>query len=112
MGKGKNRKAQGEVVRLDVGSKAHSMTVEIAGTGKSFQVPLSDSLSMADAMRLRKVNRLPKKDRADAQFDAVYDIICRYVPRKYIDQLSMDDFSVLVDAWVASSAEAGVTPGE
>ena len=110
-GKGKN-KTGGKVLRLGGNAGGRFMEVSIAGTGETYRVPLADSLSMGDAMAMRKVQRKPKDKRDEAFFEVFYQMVSHYVPKKYLDVLSMDDFTTLVEAWTAASEEAGAGPGE
>lgn len=88
------------------------LEVSVAGIKKPYRIPLSNSLRMGDVMALREAMRLPKKRRNEGFLAAFYEIVCRYVPKKYVDALSVDEFSQLVDAWNDASAEAGVGLGE
>ena len=88
------------------------LEVHIEGVKKSYRIPLANSLKMGDAMALRRVTKLPKKQRDEGFLDAFYEIVCRYVPQKYIDGLSMEEFSQLVEAWNDASNEDGVGLGE
>lgn len=101
----------GKSIKLG-GGGGRSLEVKIKDTGKVYHVPLADSLAMGDAMALRKAQRQPKRKRQDAYFNAIYEIFCRYIPKKYIDQLSLDDFSRLADAWNDASNDTGVGAGE
>ena len=88
------------------------LEVRIEGIKKAYRIPLANSLKMGDAMALRKVTKLPKKQRDEGFLDAFYEIVCRYVPQKYIDHLSMEEFSQLVQAWNEASNEDEVGLGE
>ena len=111
MGKKNKPKDGGKSIELGAG-KGKTLEVEIAGTGKTYHIPLADSLSIGDAMEIRRVQNLPKKKRDEGFFNAFYNIACRYVPKKYVDMLSMDDFGTLLEAWNDASEEAGAGPGE
>ena len=103
----------GKTIAIGDGPKGEgSLEVHIEGTGKSYRVPLAGSLTMGDAMTLRRVASLPKKRRDEGYFDAIYEIFCRYIPKKYIDRISMRDFERLSNEWGRASSEDGARPGE
>lgn len=96
----------------DRSEREGSLEVNIEGIGKSYRVPLAGSLTMGDAMLLGKVAGLPKKRRNKGYFNAIYEIFCKYIPKKYVDRLSMRDFERLTDEWGRASSDGGATPGE
>lgn len=109
---GKKAKSRGRVLELG-GSRGNTIDVEIAGRGKTYHIPLADSLSVGDAIEFHQVERLPKKKRDEGFFNAFYNLVCRYVPQEYIDGLTVDEFTALAEAWNDASKEVGgVSAGE
>ena len=75
------------------------LTVKIGK--KSYNVPLSGSLSI-------KEMRAMSKGSEDG-----FDFFGKYIPEEVLDELTMDEFKQLSEAWKSASAEAaGVDVGE
>lgn len=87
------------------------LEVEIQGVKKTFHVPLSNSLNLCDAMILRNASKAPEDEREDAFFDAFYRLICNYIPKEYVDHMSVSDFTRLSSVWNDVSEE-DASPGE
>lgn len=69
---------------------------------KSYSVPLLGSLSTKEA------RAFTTGDTADG-----FEFFGKYIPQDVLDNMTMDDFQALSEAWKAASADkTDITPGE
>ena len=75
-----------------------TITVEI-GTG-TYDIPLAGSMKRKDILAL--------KDE-----DSVFQMFARYIPEKVLDEMTVDEYNQLANAWTdANDAENNASLGE
>ena len=80
------------------GQNANVLAVEI-GT-KTYSVPLAGSMKRKDVLAL--------KDE-----ESVYAMFARYIPSEVLDDMTVDEYNQLAQAWVdANAEESGASLGE
>ena len=86
-----------EITLKGKGDEKKVLTVKI---GKdSYNIPLSGSLSIKEMRELSKGT------------EDGFDFFAKYIPGEVLDNISMDEFTTLVDAWKNASA-GDITEGE
>ena len=90
-------------VNLKNGKKLDSIDVlKVQISGKEYSVPLAKHLPY-------KYLRL-LKDGTD--MDGIFKLFSNYIPEEVLDEFTIDDFKVLMEAWATASKEDGVELGK
>ena len=82
---------------ITLGSAKKQKTLKVNIGDKSYSVPLAGSLTITE---MRKF-----KDEEDG-----FTFFEKYIPKKVIESLTMDDFTALSEAWKEASAGDGDPP--
>ena len=87
-----------------IGAPARVWKFKVAGSGKTWSLPLVGSLPVKRARDIAALTKLPEAEQLDAAI-AIFDELCPGLT----DVLTSDSMNAVVAAWAAAS---GITPGE
>lgn len=80
------------------GQNANVLAVEIGK--KTYSVPLAGSMKRKDVLALKDEN-------------SVFQMFARYIPEDVLDNLTVDEYNQLAQAWAdANAEESGASLGE
>lgn len=85
-------------------SIADGLPVYIEGAKRPYIIPPMSMLKVGEVMSIRKALG---EGGGDAFLDAFYELVCHYVPRKYIDMLTLDELMQLSSAWTNLTGDEG-----
>ena len=84
---------------VTVGNRSERKVLKINIGEDSYSLPLMGSLTMKEATRL------------DTQ-EGTLAFIVDYIPKDVIDNLTIDDFNAIIEAWKSASDIEGASLGE
>lgn len=87
---------------------AANLTIEL-GDGKTYNIPLVNSMKVKEARQLLKLERLDE----GAQFDYLSEFLARYMGADVVDEMLFADMLEIFNLWMKANEEAGgLTLGE
>ena len=89
-----------KTIKIGGRQKLNTLSVEIMG--KTYSVPLAGSMKRKELLALK-----------DGSEEAVSNMFAKHIPEAVLDELTLDEYRQLVDAWSeASDDEQGSSVGE
>lgn len=77
------------MAKVNVGSAQINM-LEVVWQGKTYKVPLAGSMKRKDILKLNSE-------------EAVHNMFTQYIPEDVLDDMTLDEYRQLIDAWNAAN---------
>ena len=77
------------MAKVNIGSAQINM-LEVVWQGKTYKVPLAGSIKRKDILKLNSE-------------EAVHNMFTQYIPEDVLDDMTLDEYRQLIDAWNAAN---------
>jgi hypothetical protein len=77
------------MAKVNIGSAQINM-LEVVWQGKTYKVPLAGSMKRKDILKLNSE-------------EAVHNMFTQYIPEDVLDDMTLDEYRQLIDAWNAAN---------